>query len=983
MSLRRLATVAHGKYGPGQKIHGFEVLRTLPVPEFGLTAVDLVHERTGSKHLHIDRQDKNNVFSMVFKTNPPDSTGLPHILEHTTLCGSEKYPVRDPFFKMLNRSLSNFMNAMTGHDYTYYPFATTNKTDFYNLMDVYLDSTMNPLLTEDDFYQEGWRLENQQTNDKSSPLQFKGVVYNEMKGQMSDSGYWFWIKFQEAIYPSLNNSGGDPSKMTDLVYEDLVDFHSRFYHPSNGYTFTYGNLPLSGHLEKINEKYNRFGKRTRRMDVKEPIELAEHTSVRVAGPVDPMLPAEKQFKSSLTWYCGKPDDIYESFVMKMLSNLLMDGHSSPLYQDLIEAGIGSDFSINSGFDSMTDVNMFSIGLQGMSKEAADALPETIGTAIRKSLGAGFGKDKIDAMIHQYEIGRKVESASFGLNILNAVVPGWVNRVDPLEMLQWDSIIGRFKEDYAHKGDAMFKELGEKYLLSGAYFHYTMYPDQQLELEIQQEEEARLRQKVEKLNEDDKKVLFERGVKLLEKQSKQEDLTCLPSLSTSDINRDGDTVRIGQKSLGQTEIYTRVSPKTNGLTYFRSLKTLSSEQIPEELLKYLPLFTECLTNLGTKNKSMAQLEDEIKLYTGGISPSVFCHSSPESLDTAYLKFSLGGVALNSNFDKLLDLSYELLSETDFDNLDKLSVLVKSLTSDNLSSIISSGHSYARGYSSSQLVPSAKIQEVLGGIEQIQFLNELRRLDEQKRLGEVSKILKQIRASILEGSNFQFGVTTDRLNASFQEQLVSRYSERIGNSLHIVPYHTEASGLHENNVIEVPSQVSFAAAATLGSAYMNQTGAALQVLAQLCTFKHLHGEIREKGGAYGGGATYDALNGVFAYYSFRDPNPGQSVAIFSKTIEAVAELIHTGKISEEDLGQAKLSIFQSVDCPQSVRSEGAAMFNYGIDDEMRQSRREWLLDCDLEGLLATASESFKSPLSNTIVGAENGLGWKKVTIGLDEA
>ena len=340
--LRRFATsVPTGKYPIGSEIANYVVDRVQRVPEFNMTAVQLTHKTSGSKHLHIDRQDRNNVFGVVIKTNPPDDSGLPHMLEHTTLCGSDKYPVRDPFFKMLNRSLANFMNAMTGHDYTYFPFATTNRIDFENLMDVYLDSVFHPLLNHEDFRQEGWRLEHANPQYKNSPLKFKGVVYNEMKGQISDPAYYFWINFQQSIYPSLHNSGGNPTEIVNSYYDDLLDFHSRQYHPSNCWTYTYGSLPLETSLGKIDKAFATFGKRYRKMIVKNPLPLDECKSVEIPGPIDPMMSPEKQYKSSLTWYTGKPTDIYESFKMKILSTLLMDGHSSPLYKGPSDKRLGT------------------------------------------------------------------------------------------------------------------------------------------------------------------------------------------------------------------------------------------------------------------------------------------------------------------------------------------------------------------------------------------------------------------------------------------------------------------------------------------------------------------------------------------------------------------------------------------------------------------------------------------------------------------
>ncbi|ODV83677.1 hypothetical protein CANARDRAFT_29675 [[Candida] arabinofermentans NRRL YB-2248] len=963
------------KYPIGKEVHGYVINRVHPVPQFNLTAVDLTHTRTGSQHLHIDRQDKNNAFSIIFKTNPPNSTGLPHILEHTTLCGSEKYPVRDPFFKMLNRSLSNFMNAMTGHDYTFYPFSTTNKADFSNLLDVYLDSTLNPLLKEEDFYQEGWRLESENTEDKNSPLSFKGVVYNEMKGQMSDSSYFFWIKFQESIYPSLNNSGGDPTKMTDLVYEDLVEFHERYYHPSNSRTFTYGDIPLERHLEKINQELIKFGKRHKKNDIKKPIALDKIIHTIAPGPVDPMLPEDKQIKSSLTWYTGSPMDIYGTFLMRVLSTLLMDGHSSPLYQELIESGYATDFSINAGMESMTSVNLFTVGCQGLSESSAKDLETKVLAALNKAKETGFSDQKVKAIIHQLELSRKIENASFGLGLLNSLVPSWVNNVDPMDSLKWDEIVTQFNDDYKFKGDSLFTELMDKYILSSPYFKYTMQPDATLEASVVEEEQSRLKAKVETLTDDDKEILHQRGLQLLEKQNEKEDVSCLPTLSVSDINRDGESVRVDTKSFSGTELQTRLSPKTNGLTYFRALKTLTADSLPLDLVKYLPLFSDCLTNLGTKSKSMATIEDEIKLYTGGLNSSTFVHASPNDPSQVYLKFALGGLSLDSNFEKMLQLWKELLNETDFRNIPKLSTLIKSLSNDNLSDVVSSGHNYARSYATSKLSPVSEIQETLGGIEQVQFLGQLAKFDAEGSLEtNVVPHLERIKDVILSGSKFQVGLTCGRGIAKMQETELSGFlnSFTSTNDYSLETYRVpEAKPSSLTNLIEIPSQVSFSSSAYNGASYSSPDSASLQILSQLLTFKYLHSEVREKGGAYGGGATYDSLGGLFSYYSYRDPKPFQSLKTFSNSVDNIVERIAQGDIGEADLEQAKLTIFQRLDAPISVRSEGMGLFNYGIDDDMKQERREALLDCDLDDVVNVSEKYFTgtSKKSDVIIGNFN--------------
>ncbi|KAK5201478.1 Mitochondrial presequence protease, partial [Cryomyces antarcticus] len=344
----------------GEQLHGFTLKRAEHVPELELTALHLQHDKTGADYLHVARDDKNNVFSIGFKTNPPDDTGVPHILEHTTLCGSEKYPVRDPFFKMLPRSLSNFMNAFTSADHTTYPFATTNPQDFKNLMSVYLDATLHPLLNETDFNQEGWRIgpENPKAaapgevqDSKAQNLVFKGVVYNEMKGQMSDASYLYYIRFQDHLFPAINNSGGDPQKITDLTHAQLKKFHSDHYHPSNAKIFTYGDMPLKDHLKEIGARLDAFEKIETDRDVKSPINLEGGPNyITLKGPMDPLVPQDMQYKTSTTWLMGDTSNIAEGFSLGVVASLLLDGYGSPLYRGLIEAGLGPDWSPNTGFD---------------------------------------------------------------------------------------------------------------------------------------------------------------------------------------------------------------------------------------------------------------------------------------------------------------------------------------------------------------------------------------------------------------------------------------------------------------------------------------------------------------------------------------------------------------------------------------------------------------------------------------------------------
>ncbi|AET39156.1 pitrilysin family metalloprotease Ecym_4076 [Eremothecium cymbalariae DBVPG len=932
------------KYPIGMVFHGYKINRVQDIPQFSMTAVELNHEQTGARHLHVDRDDGNNVFSIGFKTNPPDKSGVPHILEHTTLCASQKYPVRDPFFKMLNRSLANFMNAMTGHDYTFYPFATTNKKDFANLRDLYLDATLHPLLRHEDFLQEGWRLEHSDVKDPASDIVFKGVVYNEMKGQVSNADYYFWIRHQEAIYPSLHNSGGDPEEITNLKYDDLVAYHRRSYHPSNSKTFTYGNFPLIDTLQRLNEEFCGYGKRLGQ-GPKEllPLKLTKDVEIHEMCELDPMLPPDKQLRTSVTWICGSPEDTYESFIMRMLGNLLFDGHSSPFYKRLIESGLGYEFSVNTGVESHTSSNFITIGVQGC-KNAVEIHKE-IQEIFKSILDRPFENEKIEAILHQLELSKKDQKSDFGLQLLYSILPGWVNKTDPFDVMCFDNILKRFRHDWEDKADQLFKDLIYKYVISKPCFKFTMEGNANFSKTLEIKEQKRLQQKLSSLNADDKKVIYERGLQLQKLQNSKQDLSVLPTLTVNNIPRVGDAYPV--ETNGQQ---THRITKTNGITYLRGKRSLNGI-IPFELYPYLPLFVESLTNLGTSNEEYSKIEEQMKLHTGGISTSINVNSDPISC-LPELQFDFSGWSLNSKTQHIFDLLKRILCDTDFSsNKDKLKVLIRSLASSNTAAVAESGHLYARSFAAAHIDSTKSINETLSGVEQLKFLNRLPEIleDEQMFQKEIIEKLELLKKYIISSDNVKFMVTTDSPEhlRSIENQISSFLRELPQTklpSLHPVANYPvlKMSDNTQPAIIPFPFQVHYTAQSLAGVPYVHEDGASLQVMANLLTFKYLHREIREKGGAYGGGASYSGMDGLLNFFSYRDPHPVNSMSVFNN---AGKYLLNDANLTEKDLDEGKLTIFQKVDAPISARAEGSVAFHYNLTDDMRQKRREQLLDVSL--------------------------------------
>ncbi|VVT44956.1 uncharacterized protein SAPINGB_P000590 [Magnusiomyces paraingens] len=971
-------------YTVGDQYGGFSVSRVAEVPQLGMTAVELLHNPTRARHLHLDRDDSNNVFSIGFKTNPPDLAGLPHILEHTTLCGSEKYPVRDPFFKMLTRSLANFMNAMTGFDYTFYPFATTNPTDFNNLQKVYLDAVYHPLLRPLDFSQEGWRLENEDANDINTPLTYKGVVYNEMKGQMSNPSYLFYIKYFREIYPSLNSSGGDPIYIPSLKYQDLKDFHDERYHPSNSFSLSYGNIKLNKILGPIEETVSSFQYlKPTLSEVKKPIELTETKSVTVDGPLDPLFDESRQHKISLSWILGDSSDVNSTYLWKIFGNLLMDGHSSPFYKALIDTNLGTDFSVNSGLDTTPARNILTIGLQGVSVENLPKFKEAVFNVFEDIAKNGIPQSKIDSILNQAELSDREVEANLGMGFVYRLFPRVFNKAEPFDLLDNAKLLTQFKEEI--KNPERFQQLIKDYILDKPYFEFKMVPNEKFEANLAEIEKKNLSDRVATVTETEKQTIYETGQKLQAVQSEVEDVSVLPTLRTSDISPKARSVTITQDTTSDVPVSLRVTD-TQGLTYLRMLKNVGNI-LPANLRHFFPLYSDAAANVGLTDLSMEDFENEIKLNTGGFSISSVIRTSPLDSSKVDLLQHFNGVSLDEKADKLYDYYSRVLTKASFGNLEKLIPLIQSSVANSMNSLSDSGHSYATTHASAAFSLSRRLSELFNGLEQVQFMKQLSLFDEKQLQEKLVPRLEQIGKLLATNGDTQVGLTFSPASAESLTQTHKKLISDFSSSLTSPISATESlSSLEllpiDKTYFNLPFQVSYVGVALKGVEYTHKDGAALQILSNLLTHKYLHKEIREKGGAYGGGASYNAIDGVFTFYSYRDPNPVNSLEAISRA----GSWALANDWSERNLQEAKLSIFQSIDAPISPRSEISSQFVHGVTNELRQARRTALLNVTLDDikqvaekyLVSTVEADFKDT-SVTVLGPEqtaftDNNGWK---------
>jgi len=490
---------------PNQVIHGFRVTKVEEIPLYSMKVFMLEHEKTKAKYIHLHTPDTNNCFAVLFRTTPSNNKGTPHILEHITLCGSEKYPVRDPFMNMLKRSLNTYMNAWTGSDFTCYPFSTQNEKDFKNLMSVYLESVYKPLLNYHDFLQEGWRYDFERAGDPSSNLVVKGVVYNEMKGVLQTPDNLFVENIHKHAYPDNPYqycAGGEPKEIPNLSYEELKEFYQRFYHPSNSHFYSYGDMDFTEHLQFVNDNYlKHYNAIDPKTEVPKTKRLSNPIEVKLKSPPDAVaIDPEKQAKLGITFLCNDiVQDPFTSISLHILAYMLFETPNSPLYKALLESGIASGYCPGYGFDMNNKETTFTVGVRNIGHDITDfvEVERVINETLNEVVEQGFDKEFIESVLHQIEVQAKVPKADFGIHLLQSLIPFMNHGGDITYTLKVNEFLNQIR-DKVKKGK-FFEGLIKQYLLDNKHkIRLIMTPDKDYINEETYQEKVKLKEIEKKL-----------------------------------------------------------------------------------------------------------------------------------------------------------------------------------------------------------------------------------------------------------------------------------------------------------------------------------------------------------------------------------------------------------------------------------------------------------------------------------------------------
>ena len=917
----------------------FRWVRSERIDSLNLTLQEFQHIKTGALHYHMEAENTENVFLVAFRTVPMDSTGVAHILEHTALCGSKKYPVRDPFFMMIRRSLNTFMNAFTSSDWTAYPFASQNKKDFNNLLDVYLDAVFFTRLDELDFLQEGHRVEFKEANNAASELEYKGVVFNEMKGAMSSPVSVLWQEVSKYLYPTSTyhyNSGGEPQDIPDLSYQQLKDFHKTHYHPGNAIFMTFGDVPVFEHQQKFEDQaLSYFDKLDVEISVKPekrylaPVVIEESYAYDVVGEES----IEDKTHHVMSWLLGPCTSLNDMMKANLLSQVLFDNSSSPLRQALETSDLGAAPSPLCGLEDSNYEMCFLCGIEGSKVENAQAFEQLVLDVLNDVASNGIPHEKLEAVLHQLELSQREvggDGYPFGLQLILSGLTAAIHRSDPASLLNLDPVIDSLREDI--KDPEFIKKLVRELLLDNQHrIRLTLRPDENLSQRKELAEKAQLAVISAAMSEDDKQSVMQRAIALAERQTQEDDPDLLPKVDLDDVPAEVKIPHATKLTIAGTDS-TVYKQGTNGLVYHEINCLLPA--LSDAELEVLPYYSSCLTELGCGDKDYLQMQEWQSSVSGGIhaQQSIRAFTDDAQKLRAYYLFS--GKALQRNNKKLAELMWQTLNNVRFDEEERIVELITQMRTRRERSVTGSGHTLAMTAAASSLSPMASLNHKFGGLAGIQAIKAL---DDSHKdsvaVKQTAKLFASIHDKIKAATkSYMLTLEADKVDESIAEfdEVWQQAESTSGGAFTLPEIKQQTKQMWIAN-----TQVNFCAKAYPTVTMEHADAAALSVLGGFLRNGYLHTAIREQGGAYGGGATQDSNTAAFKFYSYRDPRLAETLVDFDKAIDWMLENNH----EDRQLEEAILGVIGSMDKPGSPAGEAKSAFHDGLHGRTREKLQQF--------------------------------------------
>jgi len=919
--------------------YGFRLLRKKFVKEVNAECLQFEHTQSGARLFKILSADPNKTFCIGFKTVPDSDNGAPHILEHSVLNGSESFPVKSPFDVLLKGSLSTFLNAFTSKDYTMYPVASMNLKDYFNLVHVYLDAVFRPLIYKDPriFMQEGWHYEATGTDD---PLVYTGVVYNEMKGAMSNPQRELWYQVFKHLFPDSPygyESGGHPETIPTLTYEQFIDFHRQHYHPENSYIFLYGDADTNSELEFIHTRYlvdfHRTGSEVTIPD-QPPFEAMREVTCHY--PVVEGQATDNQTFLTYNVVAGQNDDLVLTMALDILCEVLVNQESAPLRLALQEAGIGQEVSASS-----SNFKQHAVQIAVMNANPEDRLRfhEIVISTLKKAVSEGIDKQEIEGVINRMEFRlREGDDAQKGLNYLNQCLARWFFGNDPFSGLEYEPVLDEIKKSLT--GDYLEQIIDRWFLRNTHSLLLSLEPLPGLDLERNRKEELKLAAYKDQLSGDELDTLIRGTTELIEFQQREdsvEALSRMPELKISDINPKVIPIRFDTATAGGVTCVNH-HVFTNGVVYVNLCFDLTA--IPLEMVPYASLLSGLLGSLDTLHYSFGELNKSLNIHTGGFYTSLRHYPGGEDDQNLLPKYMVSVKSITGKLAKLAELTSEILLNSRFDDPVRLKMLLARHFSHLDSQIKGNGFQVASRRINSYFSKSGMMGELTAGISYYHFIGELLR-DFDNRSAQIQKNLEEIKYLLFRKENLVAGLTCEERDRTlfydhFQTFLHKLPSELIRHhQWDLLPEKLNEGLLAASHVQYVVQGYNFKC---LGYSWDGR----MRLLNQVLSTDWLQTQVRVIGGAYGGFCSISP-SGNFTFNSYRDPNLENTLEIYGQTVKYLQEF----DADELTMSRYIIGTIGEMDNPLTPSQTGnKALYLYftGRTDNDRQAERDAVLSSE---------------------------------------
>ena len=948
----------------------YEILDEHRVEDVQSDGFILRHKKSGARIAILSNNDDNKVFYIGFRTPPEDETGVPHIIEHTTLCGSKKFPVKDPFIELAKGSLNTFLNAMTYPDKTVYPVASCNDQDFKNLMDVYLDAVFNPNITkyEEIFKQEGWHYE---LTGKDDELKINGVVYNEMKGAYSSPDEVLSSQIYRSLFPDntySKDSGGNPEYIPKLTYEAYLDFYHKYYHPSNSYIYLYGDMDVVERLEWLDKEYlSLYDYKKVNSEINKQPAFDEIKNVEAQYSITMDDSQENKTYLSYNRVVGDTLDemLYQAF--DVLDYALVSSPGAPVKQALIDAGIGDD--VYGSYDAGILQPVFSFVAKNANASQADEFESIIENTLKEVVKTGINKEALLAGINSSEFkfreadfGQFPKGLLFGLNCLDS----WL--FDDMKPFIHLECLGTFAKLRKAVDTDYFEKLIQEYLLDNTHgSSVTVKPKRGLGNEREEALAKELSDYKASLSDEEIKKLIEDTEhlkKYQEEPSSDEDLRKLPMLTRADMKKNSMPFSNIEDELLDVKVV-RHDIESNGIDYISFL--FDAGDFAQSELGYLGLFTNALGLVSTEKYSYTDLANATNIYTGGISTGTASHPDIKDRNNFVFKFEVKLKVLEKNLDKALELMEQMLLTSDFTDTKRLGELVAQIKARLQANLSSSGHLVAAMRSMSSFSRYALYQDELKGIA---FYRSICRIE--KELSESPKSVSDKLAAIAKklfarnrmlisftGNNEAYGNAKPSL-----EKVIAGFDKMsaVGNQAEV----------HFNTAKEAfidASQIQYVAKTGDFICEGYEYTGALRLLRIILSYDYLWINVRVKGGAYGCMNTF-LRSGESYFVSYRDPNLSDTLDVYDR----IPEYIKSFSPDERDMTKYIIGTFSALDTPMNPEAKGSrslSAYLEGITYEQIQKERNEILNAQPEDIrrLADLVEAVLKKDSICVIGNEN--------------